>query len=116
MYWRPAQDHPFRCDDDEDECGWYRHAALIDGTHIALHDPAFVLADIAAKKAIVEAYVAARTRRDIYQRDDLRADEDEEQAQRRRASAARCRGLEIAVESLAQTYKGRPGWSDEWSG
>ena len=76
--------------------------------HIARQDPAKVLDDCTAKRHIVDAYRDERTRRDIYQSDDARAAEDEEQAIRRHSSAARCRGLEIALEALALPYADHP--------
>jgi hypothetical protein len=84
------------------------------GEHIARWDPARVLAECEAKRRIVDVYLDERSRRDVYQRDDARAVEDEEQARRRRSSAARCRGLEFAVESLALPYADRPDYREEW--
>jgi hypothetical protein len=76
--------------------------------------PARVLAECDAKRRIVEAYRDERTRRDIYQADDARAVEDDEQVTRRRSSAARTRGLEIAVELLALPYADHDDYDPSW--
>lgn len=82
--------------------------------HIARWDPARVLAECEAKRQIVDAYVDERSRRDVYQSDESRAVEDEDQALRRRTSAARCRGLEMAVELLSRPYADHADYRDEW--
>jgi hypothetical protein len=71
-------------------------------------------AECEAKRRIVDAYVDERSRRDVYQSDESRAVEDEDQALRRRTSAARCRGLEIAVELLSRPYGDHPDYQQEW--
>jgi hypothetical protein len=87
--------------------------------HIARHDPARVLAEVAAKRQIIDAYLEERSRRDIYQSADARAAEDAGvvpgQAIQRRASAALCRGLEIAVERLALPYADHADYRPEWA-
>jgi len=90
-----------------------------DGRHVARHNPARVLAECEAKRRIVESYLAERSRRDIYQSAESRAVEDDGtdlmgQAQARRASAAGCRGLEIAVEALSLPYADHPDYDEEW--
>jgi hypothetical protein len=82
--------------------------------HIAANDPARVLADINAKRRILELYREERTRRDIYESDEARAEEDDEQATRRRSAAARTRGLEMAIEILALPYALHPDYDEEW--
>lgn len=79
------------------------------------NDPAFVLADVAAKRQIIDVYCQERTLRDLYQAPDARAAEDEDQVTRRRSAAARCRGLEIAVEALALPYVDHPDYRAEWT-
>lgn len=83
----------------------------------------FHLAECAAKRKIIEAYVDERQRRDTYQSSDGRAAEVDEsvdplirerQVQRRRAAAAECRGLERAVEALATVYADHPDYREEW--
>lgn len=82
--------------------------------HIARWDPARVLAEVEAKRRIVDAYRAERRRRDAYQAPSARDVETTEQTTQRRCSAARCRGLEIAAELLALPYADRPGYLSEW--
>ena len=106
----------------EDE-EWVRHPdwcrAVADDQACDCDGPARVLAECEAKRQIVESYLAERSRRDIYQSAESRAVEDDGtdlmgQAQARRASAARCRGLEIAVEALALPYADHPDYDEEW--
>jgi hypothetical protein len=82
--------------------------------HIARHDPARVLAECEAKRRVVEAYRQEQARRDAYEADEARAVEDDQKAALRRSTAARCRGLEIAVELLALPYAIHPDYRDEW--
>lgn len=74
-----------------------------DARHIARWDPARVLAECAARRAIVEHYqqaVAAVHRAgDIEEEWGARAYRD---------------GMQDAVGLLAQPFAGRPGWRDEW--
>jgi hypothetical protein len=81
--------------------------------HVARWDPARVLAECEVKWRIVEAYREERNRRDIYQAADPHS-EGIEQEKSRRSSAARCRGLEIAVELLALPYVGHKDFRAEW--
>lgn len=63
--------------------------------HIARHDPAAVLSDIAAKRTILDAYT---TRANIAAR-----------------SGAKHRDpLGFVVRTLASAYRHRPGWQDAW--
>jgi hypothetical protein len=91
------------------------HTWTREADHIIRWDPERVLAWCQAQRLIVDAYLDERARRDAYQSDELRATEDAEQTVRRRSSAARCRGLEIAVEALAAFYADRPGYQEEWA-
>jgi hypothetical protein len=83
--------------------------------HIARHDPARVLAECGAKRNVIAAYWEEVSRRNLYQSDDARTVEDDMQRERRRSSAARCRGLEIALEHLAQPYRDHPDFDPAWS-
>lgn len=56
------------------------------GDHFARHDPARVLAEVAAKRAIVEAVASG-----FYDSD-----------------------LGVALRALASVYEGAPGWQEEW--
>lgn len=64
-------------------------------THVACHDPEAVLADIEAKRAIINAYT---TRADIGVRGGL-VNRDP---------------LGYAVRALASAYRHKPGWKQEW--
>lgn len=44
------------CDDPEDDCAEYRGYAEREATHIARHDPARVLREVAAKRALLGAH------------------------------------------------------------
>jgi hypothetical protein len=86
-----------------------------DAAHIARHDPARVLAEVDAKRRILEALEDERQRKDIYNRDyplgllttegDLRA---------RTSANARWAGLEVAVRLLTAVYVDHPDYPDEW--
>lgn len=66
-----------------------------EGAHIALHDPEQVLADIAAKRSILDAYT---TRADLASRGGLVHRDP----------------LAFAVRTLASAYRHRPGWNTDW--
>jgi hypothetical protein len=83
--------------------------------HIERWDPARVLAECEAKRRVVAAYQDERSRRDIYESEESRAVEDDEQRMHRRSAAARCRGLEIAIEALAAVYADHSDHRDEWA-
>jgi hypothetical protein len=63
--------------------------------HIARHDPARVLADVAAKRAILELHNAVP--------EEEYCSEDEQRKP--------CQTLRL----LAQPFAGRPGWREEWA-
>lgn len=69
--------------------------SLEDATHIALHDPAAVLADVAAKRSVLDAYTA---------RADLAG----------RGGLVNRDPLGFVVRTLASGYRYRPGWRAEW--
>jgi hypothetical protein len=72
--------------------------------HIARHDPARVLAEVAAKRTIVDHYEAwAATLRQTPEGWTLET-----------ATAYRM-AMEWTVRQLAQPLAGRPGWREEWA-
>ena len=75
------------------------------GTHIACHDPARVLREIAAKLAIVARYEFA-----CRQAGDLSLAEEERDSWVKVAGA-----LQSCVLCLAGPYAGRPGFRKEWA-
>lgn len=77
---------------------------------IDLHER--LLAECEAKRGIVEAYREERARRDAYQASS--AELRRSGAQLRRSSAARCRGLEIAVQLLAEVYADHSDYDPAW--
>ena len=72
--------------------------------HIALNDPAAVLADIAAKRAILDMHEAVC--------DEVRKPT---RAEHRANARARQFALEEVLKLLAQPYAGREGWRTEWA-
>lgn len=72
-----------------------------DARHIAHHSPAAVLADIAAKRAIIAECVARDTDVDLMLGPDC--------LRQREWS-----GLRLAVQLMATAYTDRPGYRDEW--
>lgn len=66
-----------------------------DATHIVRHDPTAVLADIEAKRAVLDAYT---TRADLAARGGLTNRDP----------------LGFAVRTLARAYRHRPGWKSSW--
>jgi hypothetical protein len=70
--------------------------------HMVLHDPARVLADIAAKRAILDEYERASA-----------AVPEDEQLWNTSENGYRA-GLATAIEHLATAYADRPGWREEW--
>ncbi|OQM82046.1 DUF6221 family protein [Rhodococcus sp. 66b] len=73
-----------------------------DGTHIARHDPARVLREVAAKRAIIKAYVDA----DIKAHDTYNFHED--------ILNGESNGLETAVEALTICWSDHPDFNKEW--
>lgn len=69
--------------------------------HVTRHDPASVLADIAAKRAIIDEYVARDKDADLMLGPDC--------LRQREWS-----GLRLAVQLMATGYAARPGYRDEW--
>lgn len=73
-----------------------------DGTHIARHDPARILREVAAKRAIVKAYEDA----DIRAHDTYGGYED--------ILNGESNGLERALELLTATYSNHPDFDPDW--
>jgi hypothetical protein len=90
--------------------GWGHDASGIeaeqaDRDHIARHDPARVLAEVAAKRAILDRYEALLAYA-------ARPYDDHPDPSRR---AGYLHALQVVIEGLAQPYAGRPGWREEWA-
>lgn len=73
-----------------------------DANHIARHDPARILREVAAKRAIIKAYVDA----DIKAHDTYNFHED--------ILNGESNGLETAVEALAICWSDHPDFNEEW--
>jgi hypothetical protein len=73
--------------------------------YIAYHDPAAVLADIAAKRLLLEWYETAVDLRNGRSSLVLGFDALAEGA---------VNGYESAIRAIAQAYQSRPGWREEW--
>lgn len=71
-----------------------------DAVHIALHQPSRVLAECAAKRAVVKTCLDATPAGDMDELDVGLSPEDYLAKQ--------------VVRTLAQPYRGRPGWRAEW--
>jgi hypothetical protein len=72
-----------------------------DGVHIARHDPARVLADVAAKRRIIAEYAGRDQDVDL-----MLGRYTERQGQ--------WAGLHLAVRLLALPYAGHPDYREEW--
>ena len=78
-----------------------------DAAHIARHDPTAVLADVAAKRAIVNRYAATLT--------ETPADLGGSNTRTAELLIEETRDtLEMVVRTLALAYQHRPGWRTEW--
>lgn len=75
--------------------------ATLANEHIARHDPARVLTEVAAKRALVDDYAEV-------------AELDTEDAEPEFAYG-RAAGLGIAVRLIAAAYADRPGYKAEWA-
>jgi hypothetical protein len=71
--------------------------------HIARHDPAAVLADVAAKRAVIELYETAKTALEASAGTVLAG-----------AAKLNLRAYGNAVRALAAAYANRPGFKPEW--
>jgi len=81
--------------------------------HVA-SDPARVLAECAAKRAIIGLYELHRENRDARRSPRARAAEDERATQDRRTQEARTRVAEDALRALAAIYKDHGDYREEW--
>jgi hypothetical protein len=100
-------------------------------THIARHDPARVLAEVAAKRAILELFPATGAVFDEagnFEGFQGRDCHEHRTAGSHRAwcfdcsewcypdvPCVRCHGVHDVLRLLAQPYAGRPGWREEWA-
>ena len=76
-------------------------------THIARHDPARALREVAAKRAILDGYEVTRQRYDSREEmGDLAAD---------RHRAGEVFGLKFAVQVLGAVYSDHPDYRQEWA-
>lgn len=70
--------------------------------HIARWDPARVLAEVEAKRRVLDRYEDARARQQDPDYSQLAADEQVSEYE------------DWIIPALAQPYAGRPGWQEEW--
>lgn len=89
----------WRCDDPEDGCMSDAAVWMAEGRHIARHDPARVLADVAAKRAIIAAA-------DLSERAKLLPGDN--------VFGYHAPGLSIAIRHLAAAYADHPDYREEW--
>lgn len=107
--WRAESNSVWEVDDDDQVC---RAGTAEDAEHIARHDPARVLADVAAKRAILASHREAL----VEERDMHEIDWPTEQRGRveQAAAAAKVGVLRAAVESLAQPYADHSDFDPAW--
>ena len=84
------------------------HIAGNDATHIARHDPARVLREAEAGRALLAAYIKAEAALPRGQRDDW---EDSAVA----CAHGKVDGLRAAVAIRAAVYSGHPGYDPAWA-
>jgi hypothetical protein len=82
------------------------HEADANGQHIARHDPARVLAEVAAKRELLLAYNSAVIDEGLFHR--------QTDSVAYHQAVARMSAWTYVVQQLAQPYVGRPGWRKEW--
>lgn len=82
-----------------------RGVATADALHIVRHDPARVLREVAAKRAIVDRYALATTQ----------AGNGRLTLEERVTWAAAARALFMCVQDLAAVHAGRPEYRQEWA-
>jgi hypothetical protein len=83
--------------------GWGPDSPLIDGrelAHIARWDPARVLAEVEAKRRVIDV---------------LRGYEPNDEWDTQPDMGQRANNAAGALRALAQSYAGRDGWREEWS-
>jgi hypothetical protein len=103
LWSREGNPSVWTCDDIEDGCPDVASAWEAEGQHIARWDPARVLAEVKAKRRILDEYQT------WCESSDSNRDPVDSQAEHDIAS-----GLELAIKLLAQPYAGQPGWREEW--
>lgn len=101
---KPAVGKPQGCDLWDSESG-YLAMERATAEHCALHDPAFVLADITAKRAIIEL---AQEATEIDRSLDL-----DRRVGWRDESAEPCIG-DLILRQLALPFADRPGYDEAW--
>ena len=79
------------------------HTWAREADHIARHDPARVLAEVAAKRKVLDL-------RDSWAREAETAPPQASHLFRAQVSAA-----DAVIRALAQPFAGRPGWREEWA-
>ncbi len=87
--------------------------------HIARHDPARVLAEVAAKRAILIRYAAAQLdlveKRDAAAREALLARSGHTITQQRYAAAMRhAEAFEVVLQHMAAPYADAEGYDPDW--
>lgn len=92
--------------------GWHNAEQA---NHIARWDPARVLAEVQAKRAIVDRYEDERSRRDAYRSPLAREAEDHKAVHDRRTQEARSRVAEDVVRLLALPYVDHLEYRQEWT-
>jgi hypothetical protein len=110
----------WQCDDSEDDCDRYRSWAWAESAHIARHDPARVLAEVEAKRAILELHDGEHDCRElitgVYPHDWPSAASWGSAGEAwRHASSDHFEGPCPTLRLLAEPYAGRPGWREEWA-
>lgn len=75
-----------------------------DGPHIARHDPSRVLAECAAKRAIIRSY-----------RSCIAAEDTTKDFGPRLVTSGMVKGLEVAIKLLASVYASHPDYEQGWA-
>lgn len=91
-------------------------SAVGDMAHVLTHNPARVLAEVKAKRAILDDLIMALTCQEAEARDFAAWVDGEHPPDVRRPNiTGRIEGLRHAIRRLAQPYAGRYGWQAEWA-
>jgi hypothetical protein len=91
----------WQCDDEADGCPEEARAMAAEGKHVALHDPTRVLAEVAAKRAILDRHDRAWA--------NVRAHPED------MASKGADLTMVAVVKALAAPYADKPGYLEEWA-
>lgn len=94
----------WRCEDEEDGCPEIARARLAEGEHIAFHDPARVLRDVAAHRRILQDYESALVSLEAAAGTVLAG-----------ATRLQLRLRREAVLAVASIYSDRPGYDPSWT-